>query len=214
MAVSNLRTEAVNTVSLAPSKGNRTQPAAHSLTNEHVIFHIWIRAWTTVGTVLISECLRCWQVTFCHLWTELTVSSLHVKVRHSAGGSNFVFTIWSVCAGNTTVCETCSKTLDMTACCLPTSFKSIPTVHARRGRARSSGRPGQCSLPSQHCRRLTAHTLHTSGAASSGGSYFQLPDFKWIVWLLGNKRSLSLKGKKISAAVCKVNMRLSWGERL
>ena len=66
-----------------------------------------------------------------------------------------------VCAGNTTVYETWSKTLDMTVCCLLMNFKSTRIVHERRGRARRSGRPGQCSLPSHHHHR----TLTEDGSA-------------------------------------------------
>lgn len=72
-----------------------------------------------------------------------------------------------VCAGNTTVYETWSKTLDMTVCCLLMNFKSIPIVPERRGRARRSGRPGQCSLPSHHHHS----TLTEDGNAKSTPGY-------------------------------------------
>lgn len=74
------------------------------------------------------------------------------------------FPLWMcVCEGNTTVWETCSKTLAMTACCLPMNFKSTPTVRERRGRARKSGRPGQCSLPTA----ITEPRVHSGAGIST-----------------------------------------------
>lgn len=77
----------------------------------------------------------------------------------------YLFSVFFLCgcvSGSTTVWETCSKTLATTACCLPMNFKSTPTVRERRGRARKSGRPGQCSLPTT----ITEPRVH-SGAGIS-----------------------------------------------
>lgn len=66
-----------------------------------------------------------------------------------------------VCVDNITACGACSKTLATTACCLPMNFKSIPIVRERKGRARKSGRPGQCSLRNTITETLTS--VHSDG---------------------------------------------------
>lgn len=55
-----------------------------------------------------------------------------------------------LCEGSTTGCAPSSKTLAMTACCLPTNSRSIPTARGRRVKARKSGRAGERSTPVAH----------------------------------------------------------------